>query len=873
MRFGWIALARLVLISLSVFPGFHSRAATVEEGRRLLLSGDYATCISTAQREIRSARNREEWHLLLGEALLATGKYKEALSAATNALADDRWNLRYLWQAREAFQCNGQVPMSSVAVQAILRYARARPEDYADPGSLVVAGKAALLDGMDAKRVLDTFYEFARKLAPKFRDVYLARGQLALEKHDYALAAKAFHEGLKELPDDPDLHFGLAQAYAGSEPALAQAAIESALKVNSNHVGTLLLIVNHSIDAEDFAQATTLLDRAQAINPAHPDAWAYRAVLAHFKGDLETEEAAREQGLKFWPGNPRVDYLIGRKLSQNYRFTEGAEHQRMALAMNPDYLPAKAQLAQDLLRLGDESAGWGLAAEVQKQDAYDVEAYNLGTLEDTLKQFATLTNGSFVLRMSRREAEIYGERVLQLLSRAKNALCAKYGLELMRPVLVEMFPEQKDFAVRTFGMPGNPGYLGVCFGNVITANSPAANPGTPINWEGVLWHEFCHVVTLQLTKNKMPRWLSEGISVHEELQANPAWGQRMNPRYREMILDDDELTPVSKLSGAFLNPRSELHLQFAYYQSALVVDYIVSTFGIDQLKAILAELGKGTEINAAIEKHTRPMSALDQEFKVFAQEKAKALAPGLDFARPAFTSAEQKHEAKDGKRGLRPVFEQTPQQREQAWDAWAKDRPTNFWALQRQVEKLVEGKQWQDLKPVLEKLVQLYPDFTGEDSAYRTLAAAHRALGETNQERQVLSRFAIKDEKAVEAYGRLMELAAADKDWATVSLNAERYLAVNPLVPQPYRYLARAAEGEGKLKVAAGAWRTLLRLDPPDPADANFQVARLLHHVGDKEAKRHLLDALEEAPRHEAALALLLELRRTQTQAPNGEWR
>ena len=57
-----------------------------------------------------------------------------------------------------------------------------------------------------------------------------------------------------------------------------------------------------------------------------------------------------------------------------------------------------------------------------------------------------------------------------------------------------------------------------------------------------------HVVTLELTHNKMPRWLSEGISVYEELQENPTWGQRMTPRYRQMILDG-ELTPVGELSS------------------------------------------------------------------------------------------------------------------------------------------------------------------------------------------------------------------------------------------------------------------------------------------------------------------------------------
>lgn len=52
---------------------------------------------------------------------------------------------------------------------------------------------------------------------------------------------------------------------------------------------------------------------------------------------------------------------------------------------------------------------------------------------------------------------------------------------------MEIFDSQKGL-VRTFGMPDDPGYLGVCFGRVVTANSPAANKASPVNWEAVLWH-------------------------------------------------------------------------------------------------------------------------------------------------------------------------------------------------------------------------------------------------------------------------------------------------------------------------------------------------------------------------------------------------
>jgi tetratricopeptide (TPR) repeat protein len=568
--------------------------------------------------------------------------------------------------------------------------------------------------------------------------------------------------------------------------------------------------------------------------------------------------------LKFWKNNPRVDYLIGLKLSQKYRFAEGAAHQRQALSFDRDYLPAKGQLAQDLLRLGDETEGWRLAQIVQKQDAYDVEAYNLANLHDAMNKFTAVTNDDFLVRMSPQEAAIYGSRVLDLLSRAKTNLCAKYGMELKRPTIVEVFPEQKDFAVRTFGMPGNSGYLGVCFGQVVTANSPAVHMGHPVNWEAVLYHEFCHVVTLQMTRNKMPRWLSEGISVYEETQANPSWGQRMTPGYREMVLGD-ELTPVSRLSAAFLAPPSETHLQFAYYESSLVVEFIIQRYGIEKLKAVLRDLGDGTEINLAIAKHTAPMEEIEADFNKFARERAEKLGPGLDWTKPDFLQAAKSR--RGGRRG-RTVEAPTnqvetaaaPQTSDEAWARWATEHPTNYWAMSRQAGQWAEEKKWTEAKPVLKQLVDLYPDSTGPESAYWLLAAAHRSLGETNEERQVLTRFATEDDEAADAYIRLAELGVESGDWAGVALNADRYLAVNPLVLPPYRFRAQAAEKTEDRSAAIESYRAMLQLNPPDPAEVHFRLASLLHQANDPEARIQVLKALEEAPRYRPALRLLLEI-------------
>src|SRR5690606_16104853 len=148
-----------------------------------------------------------------------------------------------------------------------------------------------------------------------------------------------------------------------------------------------------------YEQADLAIEKTLAVNPVHPRAHALRAVLAELRGNPAEIATARTAALQSWPTNPEVDHLIGLKFSQKYRFAEGAERQRKALEFDPDYLPAKGQLAQDLLRLGKDEEGWKLAQEVQEADPYNVFAYNLVTLRESLAKFQTLTSEHFLVRM------------------------------------------------------------------------------------------------------------------------------------------------------------------------------------------------------------------------------------------------------------------------------------------------------------------------------------------------------------------------------------------------------------------------------------------------------------------------------------------
>ncbi len=825
-------LLPLVLVAIST----SAWAASLEDARGFLLTGKYAEVVKAAEESVSQNLPTEEWPLLHAEALMASGRYPEALMAIVQGLQRFPSSLRVRLLGYDVLRANGQVERAKALFDELDQLAARREWAYRQPADLVAIGRAALIAGADPKIVLDRFFEPVKKAAPEFRESYIASGELALTKNDFALAGKMFDQAAKKFADDPDIQFGIARAFASSDAEATGKALELTLKLNPNHVGARLLLAERAIDSEQYEQADELIGEALKINPALPESHALRAVLAHLRADAKAEKQAREAALKFWRTNPAVDWQIGSKLSRKYRFAESAERQRQALKFDPAYLPAKMQLAQDLLRLGQDDEGWELVDEVQKADPYDVVAFNLTTLRDRIAKFQTLKSEHFLVRMDPQEAAIYGQDALALLEKAHATLTKKYGLELKQQTIVEIFPEQKDFAIRTFGLPGGQGYLGVCFGRLITANSPAARPGSSANWQAILWHEFCHVVTLTLTKNKMPRWLSEGISVFEERQQRGNWGEKMQPRYRAMILGDD-LTPVSQLSGAFLKPKTPAHLGFAYFESSLVVEFLIERFGLEKMKRILADLAKGVEINEAIAAHAQPIAKIDAEFAERAKALAKATGPLIDWAKP------KPGDVKDD-----------------AIEEFVAKNPTSFEGLMALAMKRLEAKEWESAKAPLKKLIELYPNQHDANSAYSLLARAHRELKETDAELAVLNKIAELSPDAPDAFARLMELAKERQDWPALLANAERFAAVNPLSALPHRAEADANEALGKKPAAIAAYRTVLKLDPENPADIHYRLARLLHEIKDPTAKRELLLALEEAPRFREALKLLLEI-------------
>lgn len=816
--------------------------------REIFDRGRYDIVVQVCEYAQRRGQPSWEWRVLHFESLAAMGRYEEAHEEAVQTAERFRDELGAVLRLHEFFKTHGYKEDAAARLADLNAAARSVPKKDRTTLDLVHLGEAAIVLGADPAKVLEQYFGPAKETKPKGKEIppglleaHLASGKLALDKEDLKRAAEEFGAALRLAPADIGALFGMALALYPSDREAGVTYLEKTLAEAPSHFGALLLQAESAINFEKYDAASAYLDAVEVVNPRHPEAHAYRAILAELeRADPAEFQRQREAALSVWKENPVIDHLIGRVLSRKYRYEEGADAQKRALALDPGFLPAKLQLALDYLRLGRVDEAWPLAKEVAAADPYNVLAFNLEVLEKEIASFASVRTPDFIIRLPPDEAEIYGDRVVEILTDAKKTLGEKYGLVIDHPTLVEFYPDQQDFAIRSFGSLGGDGLLGVCFGSVVTMNSPGSITASKSNWEATLWHEYCHVVTLTATKNKMPRWLSEGISVYEEKQRQANWGQEMNPDYRKMILEDQALTPVSEMSQAFFQAKDSMAVMFAYYQSMLVVEHIVNRYGMEKLRAILSDLAEGVLVNDAIARHTAPMEELEESFVLAATKLAESYGPGVDWTDP-------------------PAEEMNPRVLLSV-ASYLKSHPANFEAHRLLAELQLSAKNWDAAIEAADAFIRLIPEYTGQGNGYTLKALAMRGKEDVAGEAAALELLAARSAEAFQAYQRLIEVNFENGNWDGVIANAARGLAINPFTERIHYCSGCAHEARAEPTLAVRSFENSLRLNPANPSEVRFRLARNLKGEDPVGAKRHLLDALADSPRYREAHGMLLEV-------------
>ena len=860
IRLGSIGAKFVLLTSFALltFCGAALRAQDFASARETFYQGDYDQCIELTREQVDKGIWNDFWSRQLMRALLERGKYEEARDCYVEVAKKFSSSIDLRVLGATAHRYCGETQIGNELLDEIPSLVTNAPWRYSDRENLLAVGKYLLTEGEDARYILESCFDRILKTDPAYVDAHVAIAELALNKADYQEAVKSLDRALELRPNDPKISYLLARAWDGSDREKSTTYLKAALDLNPKHTPSLLMTATRMIDGERYDAAEQVLEEVLKVNETTPEAWALKAAIAHLRGKYQQEGEFRSRGLARWNVNPQVDYLAGKVLSRHYRFEEGVTYQQRALKLDPDFLPARFQLAQDLLRTGRDPEGWEMVQQVATTDKYNVVAFNLRKLSERLNRFTTIESPDFIIRMDAEEAKIYGSRVLELLQEAKATVCEKYDFELKQPTTVEIFPQQSDFAIRTFGLPGGAGYLGVCFGSLITANSPASQGENPSNWESVLWHEFCHVVTLQKTNNRMPRWLSEGISVYEEVECDPTWGERMTPQYRQMLMGED-FVPLSELSSAFLNPKSPIHLQFAYFESSLAVRYLVERHGMPLLLKSLEDLGMGVSIEDAFSRRFGDADRLDADFKEYVDALTADFYPETDFSSEGVPMQASLEELQD----------------------WVQEHPRSYLGLSLVVQGLITKGALDEALAVAEKLDGLYADDTSDRGALRLKARIAEEREDSKEEQRLLEDLMQRSSDNVPVLLRLLELCAAAEDWVPLQRHALNLLAVNPLLPEGHEGLILASRKLGRPEQAIVSLRALQEMDPLDPAGLYYQLAEAQFAASTTEfdlttdARRNALLALEQSPRYREAQKLLqqlVDIRSGKAKLPSDPW-
>ena len=447
-----------------------------------------------------------------------------------------------------------------------------------------------------ARRASSLFQE-AATLAPGDPRIPTAWGELFLEKHNSKEAADLFAVALKADARWVPALVGLARARADEDRTAARSAVDRVLEIDPASADAHLLLADFALDDRRLDDARTEIDRALAVNAANLSALGLQAGLAVIEDRTEETEQIAARALAVNPRAGDVYRLMGAQAASHYRFDEAVALLQKGAALEPENPRVQAELGMHLLRTGDEAGARAALDRAFRRDAYDVVTYNLLSMLDTLDKFETITDGNLVVRLHPDEVAVMRESVLRVTKDAIAALSPRYGAAPAGTLLIEMFPKHDDFAVRTLGLPGMVGALGACFGRVVTLDSPRARPPGSFNWRATLWHEIGHVFALQLSNQRVARWVTEGASVFEERRANPAWGREGEHDFLQAYAKG-ELIPLADLNSGFSSART---INLAYHQASIVIEYLVGKFGDEGLQTFLKAFAKGQSPEAALQ--------------------------------------------------------------------------------------------------------------------------------------------------------------------------------------------------------------------------------------------------------------------------------
>jgi tetratricopeptide (TPR) repeat protein len=647
-------------------------------------------------------------------------------------------------------------------------------------------------------------------------------GMLLHERFNNAEATDLFKEALQKDPKSADAYLGLAIVSADGFEGAAIGYATKALELNPKLVDAHVLLANLALENNDTKDATEQADAALAITPDAMDAMAIHAAMELLADQSPDAWFAKIHAVNAGYGEEYA--LVGRQMELHYRYNDAVTYYRKAVEVDPRLWPARSALGIALMRLGKEEEPMQQLEMCYNNGYRDAATVNSLRLLDSYKNFVTYKDDTTILRLRKNEAELLHPYFDAELHRILTTYEKKYKMKLPGPVQVEVYPDHEDFAVRTMGMPGL-GALGVTFGEVVAMDSPSARKPGDFNWGSTLWHEMSHVYILTMTNDRVPRWFTEGLAVHEEGEASPEWANRATPEVL-VAMRDKKLLPVAQLDRGFVFPQYPSQVIVSYFQAGSICDYIKERWDDDKLLEMA---------HSYVQLKSTP-EVIQEDLHISADEFDKSYSEWLG-TRYSATVAH--------------------------FDEW-----------RTRLKKLVDlanAKQYDAVLVEGEAVRRLYPEYVGDANAYEILTDAELAKSDKKAAAATLTdyeKMGGQDPSTLKLLAKLEEeLGQPQQAAATL----ERINYIYPVNDEDlHRHLGDLWLAQENFPGAIREYQAVVALQPLDKAGAQYKLAQAYYASGQKDkAEDSVLLALEAAPGYRPAQQLLLQIKNAENKEPS----
>ena len=681
-------------------------------------------------------------------------------------------------------------------------------------------------------QLANRLFQQAMRATPDDVTTRVRWGDLFAATHQNAEAMTIYREALASDPDSGFANLGAAKVLVGGFDDAASVYLEKLVNdanaADGAKLGAWLLLAKIALESSNYDEASAALSEAAVLIDANDwpplDLYALRAAEALLKNVSGDEWTAKS--LQYNPrfgdiyAVPAHFYVITR------RYRDAIDHYQKAVDIDPTLATAHEELGVNLLRdnqFGRAREHLEIAHDI---DPYSPKAVNTLRLLDSFANFDLINdplevsvNGEIplTLRLHKDEAAAIAPYAIAMTRESIAAFTDRYGFQLREPVIIEMYPDHEDFAVRTAGMPGI-GILGATFGYVVAMDSPSARPPEHFQWGTTLWHELAHVFTLEATNHLVPRWFSEGVSVFEEWRSGPNAGVRI-PLSVYNAMRADKFLPIAGLDEGFIRPTYEDQVIVSYMQAGLVCQFIDNRYGVEKLRMMLNSFRDGLDTRHAVEVATG-LSAeeFDDEFAAFVRAQHGDILDNLD----------------------------------------------DWQRTQQSIAELIGEESWQAIPELAAHAIDLLPQYVEPDSPHIALARAEEALGNADTALSALLEFWRRggyDPDTLQRLGKWLVDAGRPSEAIDV-LQSVNW--VDPLNVELHGQLGDLLLQEERAEDALLEYSIALALEPHDLATAHFRVARANHELGKVDATQaSLLQALDVAPNFRPAQRLLLEVVQT----------